>query len=409
MSFLNKNQTISLRGEDTMLVHLPVRDVLQLDGDDRIGQWYDLNRGFVWNKQKVQSLMSSLVEGIVIPQIYVSVNNRSMLNGVNPSAPTEVNGQTILNNILDDVGCEVKIVDGLQRTTSILEFVKTDSEYKTEPHLEVNGRNVGRMTFNELPADVQDKILNYKLAVVFYFGDDAGAETYFHRLNSGVSLTAAEYTNAYTTPVCNWIRARANVHSPNAEKFKSFICDRDRNSKLLRIPYGRRMVFDKVLKQAVTFSAHQAGVINGSGGVSKDAMVKLSKQTWENLNEVPTVQDAQVTVDLKGEVESIFAIIDDVVSGPRSITKVGGSLLLNLYMFLHDLAKNGETVSDPATFSREFFDAHEALYQKHSSDYNEIYELRTRRGHNRTELAERVSILKKYLVGKDIGVTPIAA
>lgn len=87
-----------------------------------------------------------------------------------------------------------EILDGQQRTMSICEYI--------EGNFSVPYNDMEALFFHNLPKDLQEKILNYKLMVYICEGTDSEKLDWFKTINiSGVPLNAQELRNAvYTGP-----------------------------------------------------------------------------------------------------------------------------------------------------------------------------------------------------------------
>lgn len=393
---------ISLSGSDVVKTIITIEDLLKIDNDDLIARWYELNRASVWKGGQSRLLVSSIFEGIDIPKIYFHVEDLSIRDGIENCLDIQEISKLILDNIFEN-SSKIKIMDGLQRTTSILEFA-TD-KIRTLDGLTVEGEKIGKLKFTELSEKFQDKYLDYPLDVVFYFGPAESAVAYFHRLNSGTPLSKTEYTNAYNTAICEWVRTKANVAYPKDDKFEVFHCDPEGKSKLLGLKGGNRMLFDEILKQCIAYSLGTAGVLDISSTRGNN-LDRLSKQTWTDLTEVPYQTDK--TFNLVGEVEGIFTMIDLICKGPKPQSRVGKSLVIDLYMLLHTLVKTNLnfTLVDSIKFSKEFFHAHQRLMASTDvrDNRNNTFQM-IERGGTFTELRIRLKAIVKELDGKDIGIT----
>ncbi len=124
-------------------------------------------RNPIWSIGQKCFLIDSLISGSPIPQVFINIRSK----GTGASRKTEY-----------------EVVDGQQRLRAILEFM--NDEYQlikmTERSYPVSGfykAHIGRK-YSELPADVQDTIWNYSLAVQELRGwSDQDIRALFRRLN----------------------------------------------------------------------------------------------------------------------------------------------------------------------------------------------------------------------------------
>lgn len=418
MSLLSKTTvvvkpTTKLDGENIVKVTLKIGDLLDLDQHNKIGKYYDIQRNDCWSSNKKKELITSILEGIDIPKFYFATEDAKIIDGIKKDMSHEQRGRIILANIYEDTDDEcMKLIDGLQRSTTIFQYASSN-EFQTAAGVECVGRYVGRLLFSELPSDVQEVILNYEIDMTIYCGSKEQAIEYFHRLNSGTPLNAAELSNAYNTPICNWTRQKANINSSNDSKFKAFITDDTGIMKLRNKKAGKRMTNDKVMKQAAAYTAIRHNILDASN-VGKDALEKLSKSNWQDLEAVPVINFPGKKFNLQLEIEKNFQWIDTILASPRKNTVVSDSLLLNLYMFISEIrmkaSENNQDVvlEDPIQFSKVFFNAHFEMYMKDSVDYDRTYEEFTRRGVSCTiknnELKTRVEKLVAKIGDKPLGI-----
>jgi len=99
--------------------------------------------------------------------------------------------------VRDDGGFE--IIDGQQRTISVCQYVKGDFSFQSD------FTNQDRLSFDNLPDDKQEKILNYKLTVYQCTGEDSERLDWFRTINiAGKPLTDQELKNAVYAG--SWVR-----------------------------------------------------------------------------------------------------------------------------------------------------------------------------------------------------------
>lgn len=92
------------------------------------------------------------------------------------------------------------ILDGKQRLTSLTEFIDGKFEIKGIEPVEIEGTlfNLKGLTFEKLPDELQDAILDYSLSMVYYvyLTNDEIAEM-FDLLNGGTPLSRQQKANAF--------------------------------------------------------------------------------------------------------------------------------------------------------------------------------------------------------------------
>jgi hypothetical protein len=414
LSTENERTPTSMSGKNILKTVLTIRDLVSFEKNNLFMPLGELNRKFVWDMPRQRLLISSIFEGIDIPKFYYGIEDMSMLSQLmndnnNFQKTTRKEAGAVLTDYLFVEGEpeSVLILDSTQRTLSLLRYV--NGNIRTLPDLIFNGRNIGKLKFSELPADVREAFLDYEIEVTFFFGAKDEQIEYFHRLNYGMPLNTVEFANAYNTVINDWIREKTNSTNPTV--LPVFAVGSDNKSKLLRMLNARGMKFQTCLSKCIAYSANRRGIFEHNS-VGKDALISLSKSTWPNLTSVPVLDVQNETVNLTGEVEEIFGHIANIVKSPKGGVKlenITDGLLLNLYMFLWGCLNRARTNNekleiDYLQFAKEFFPVHVSMYDKKSSGYRREYEENTRRGVHGSELKTRMDILNHALNGRNLGI-----
>ncbi len=113
----------------------PISDIRDWNQNRRLELRPDFQRNEVWSKAAQIMLIDTIIRGIPIPKIYIK------------SIMSEGNTYRI-------------VIDGQQRLTAILKFVQNEMPLG-KPY---EGEYVGKK-FNELPDDLQNEILRYKIDI----------------------------------------------------------------------------------------------------------------------------------------------------------------------------------------------------------------------------------------------------
>lgn len=113
----------------------PISDIRDWSSNKRLELRPDFQRNEVWSRAAQIMLIDTIIQGIPIPKIYI----KSVMN----------EGKTYRI-----------VIDGQQRLTSILKFVQNELPLK-KPYV---GDYQG-MIFEELPGDIQNEILRYKIDI----------------------------------------------------------------------------------------------------------------------------------------------------------------------------------------------------------------------------------------------------
>ncbi|MDK9933668.1 DUF262 domain-containing protein [Bifidobacterium catenulatum] len=134
-------------------------------------------RQFRWDQNRQSELIESLLLGIPVPNLFMATNS----NG--------------------DSGVQWEVVDGLQRTLTLLAFVGSDEQRNSAKidKLVLNGLEklplLNGLTYSQLPMDVAQSLLDrpVKVTVLNDKSDKRVRFDLFERLNTGgITLTAQE-------------------------------------------------------------------------------------------------------------------------------------------------------------------------------------------------------------------------
>ena len=113
----------------------------------------------------------------------------------------------------------LELLDGQQRVTTILDYIAGNF---TLGQLDaVCGCNVDGMRYTDLPVEVKDKILNYKLFAVVYVNitDEVASNMFVHVLNNTNVMNAQEKRNAVRGPLAEYIRNTARFNETRHDLF----------------------------------------------------------------------------------------------------------------------------------------------------------------------------------------------
>lgn len=113
----------------------PISDIRDWDNNNRLELKPDFQRNEVWSRAAQIMLIDTIIKGIPIPKIYI----KSVMH----------NGNTYR-----------VVIDGQQRLTAILKFVKNKLRL-SKPY---SGEYEGSL-FSDLPDEVQNEILRYKIDI----------------------------------------------------------------------------------------------------------------------------------------------------------------------------------------------------------------------------------------------------
>lgn len=293
--------------------------------DGHIDLQPDFQRDLVWNLQKKQSLIDTILREWQFPPVYLVVTKE---------------------------GEYLEVLDGQQRLNAIYEFMedKFPVNGKVEP-LDDAIQNLSGLKYSQLPKEVRLRFGRYSLRVC-ELHDYRKEEPYelFFRLNQGSVLTPAEKRNTLYGPVREQVRElvrKMESHNLSADRIgfnNSRLAYEDVASRLLyALEYKslERKITDQLLidlfrnNQGVSNEAvHQAEVAIDSLSQIVDRKAKLNK---------PTLFTWLLFFAMEKQNKKLFYHIDDLRGKVKS-----GELDNNLETFLIEIynEKSATSVND---------------------------------------------------------------
>lgn len=177
--------------ETRILKNIPIRKFIDSYAY-RIDLDADYQREVIWSRKQQLELLDSIVKDIDIPKIY-------------------------LVQVTDNKQFDYECIDGKQRMTTLLNFIKPDSSEKAPLTIEVLGKN---FTYEQLksrhPSIVKD-IDDYQLSFTIYkpFHDDGEfIRLIFRRLQLGVRLNSGELLKTRTGTIRDFIYKEIGNEGP---------------------------------------------------------------------------------------------------------------------------------------------------------------------------------------------------
>lgn len=285
----------------------------------------DFQRDLVWNLQKKQSLIDTILREWQFPPIFLVVPND---------------------------GDYLEVLDGQQRLNAIYEFMEDQfpANGKVEP-IDSAIFALDGLKYSQLPKDVQWRFERYSLRVceLYDYLEDEPYELFF-RLNQGSVLTPAEKRNTLYGPVREQVRElvlRMDFHKLSAERIGF------NNSRLAYQDVASRLVYalqNKSLEKKITDQL-LVELFRSGRGVS-DEVVRQAGAAIDTLSEVV---DRKVKLNkstlftwllffaIEGEKKRLFDYMNDLRGKVKS-----GVLDNHLHSFLMEIyqEKSATSVND---------------------------------------------------------------
>ena len=258
-------------------------------------------------------------------------------------------------------GIKYEIIDGQQRVTSILDFIK--GQYPLVDKLKAyNNTDVGNMTFADLEKNypkIYNHILDYRITVIWYEAlDDAMVSDLFVKvLNNQNNLNPQEIRNAIRGLISEWVRntARYEPH-PLFSRVTKTSKKNGSETKLEHIPslkLGGRMEVDEWLSQLIYM--YENGVKDGV--TSQKALTN-----WVQNSQLPgtwgSMDSPQFKKFNKNWNNFLDYCLNMVKSVPRDyVSKITPMNLQLLFLYAREIEVNrGFSIQNRKKFATAYFD-----------------------------------------------------
>jgi hypothetical protein len=166
-----------------------VKDLLDLKQENMLYPNPEYQRGQVWGKTQKKSLVDSVFRGYPIPLIYLHY---------------------ISKQVAGHQQVKYEVIDGQQRINALYEYregnfklfnptIQADADEAQFPHfIQTQSCPWGGQRFDELPPELQDRMLSTRLAIVLVTTDIPDeARDLFIRLQAGMPLNSQEKRDAW--------------------------------------------------------------------------------------------------------------------------------------------------------------------------------------------------------------------
>jgi len=228
-----------------------------------------VQRGLVWDQNRKSLLIHSMIEDYPIPPFYAakSENGYDMLDGKQRSDAISdfINNKYFLTNLPEiTVECITENEEG--------------EEIEESEQLDINGS-----LFENLPKDIQEKIITYSLTVYYFDGiTDEEINELFFRLNNGKPLSAIELTR---------------VKAKSLDKIKEI---------------GKHEIFTSTLTEKAINKYTNEDIV-----IKSWAMLNSETPNLETKNIRPLIENAEIT---EQEAQNLKTIYDKILEVYTTLT-----------------------------------------------------------------------------------------
>lgn len=321
-----------------------------------------VQRKFCWDENKQSLLIHSMLSCFPVPPLYC----KKALNE---------KGKPMLDAL-----------DGKQRCNSFYNFVMNGMVLKQIPEVVIENEETGEeelidisgYTFNELPEQLQDRLLTSQTIRVFQFEDitDDEVAELFYRLNNGKPLTTVELTRAKAL-------SRDKIISLGQHSiFKEAMSEKQIGS------YANE---DTVMKSLIALTQEKKS-FEGADVRKVTGELEITEHMMEELNKIYDrligAHDAIVPVDEEGNT------LDTVSKKDKKIAKrvYTRTHLISLVPITKRSLEEGVSLEDFAKYVYNFFDG-----SGNSTSISESYNSVVKQGSNKeSSVLKRLNALEEF-------------
>ncbi|BDV03395.1 MAG: hypothetical protein HPPSJP_1160 [Candidatus Hepatoplasma scabrum] len=201
---------------------------------------HEIQRNFIWNTKKQDLLISTLWENLPMPSVVIFSNHwfeKEFKDGEK-----------------DLRFKELKVLDGRQRLTTILNYINGKIDFKNSGKIPAVNKYEG-LKFNELDQKEQNEFKELRISVCYLYKNDNNVEedqnlyNIFERLNTGgINLNAQEVRmSIYPSELCKFLRSTQNeifYKKMYGEKHKLFSLNQEKRMGVLEFLTYLIMMFE---------------------------------------------------------------------------------------------------------------------------------------------------------------------
>ena len=182
-----------------------------------------------------------------------------------------------------------ELIDGQQRVTSIIDFIKPGG-FALPEGFKVGEYDLSGMTYKDLQAkggeyaEIADKIKSYEISTAFYEGltDQETSDLFVYKLNNTNNMNHQEMRNAILGAMTRWIRNVSRIaKSEGGDRHELFTTLIDTDKKVPYMKWFRLKVKDQRMERDQWLANLTYLALNGfkNGISSQDKVTKFYKET----------------------------------------------------------------------------------------------------------------------------------
>jgi hypothetical protein len=297
-------------------------------------------------------------------------------------------------------GFRFELVDGQQRITSIIDFVKGKYSLPNTDEFNLgNGIDVRGKKFEDLPSNIKTQILEYRISCLWYenLSDEQTADLFINVLNNTNAMKPQEIRNAVRGFISTLIRNTARFDERH-DLFERSISDGKNKKQTLKyfsngFTLGGRMEVDEWLSELIYMQDN--GYRNG---VSQNKHTQWITDVQATGGKYST--EAQFNEFNETMIQPLISFSYDVITNVPSELKYKLSPMLSQMLILYGLElKNKYGKIDIPTYNKKFFE----VYDKWSNTKDKLYanEIMWGTDKNGTQPGEQMEPFYKLFGGRN--------
>ena len=297
-------------------------------------------------------------------------------------------------------GFRFELVDGQQRITSIIDFVKGKYSLPNTDEFNLgNGIDVRGKKFEDLPSNIKTQILEYRISCLWYenLSDEQTADLFINVLNNTNAMKPQEIRNAVRGFISTLIRNTARFDERH-ELFERSISDGKTKKQTLKhfsngFPLSGRMEVDEWLSELIYMQDN--GYRNGVSQNRHTQWITDVQATGGKYSTQAQFNEFNATM-----IQPLISFSYDVITNVPSELKYKLSPMLSQMLILYGLElKNKYGKLEIPTYTRKFFD----VYDKWSNTKTKLYanEIMWGTDKNGTQPGEQMEPFNKLFGGRN--------
>lgn len=267
-------------------------------------------------------------------------------------------------------GFRFELVDGQQRITSIIDFVKGKYSLPNTPEFNLgNGIDVRGKKFEDLSLNIKTQILEYRISCLWYenLSNEQTADLFINILNNTNAMKPQEIRNAVRGYISTLIRNTARFDERH-DLFERSISDGKNKKQTIKhfsngFTLGGRMEVDEWLSELIYMQDN--GYRNG---VTQQKHTQWITDVQATRGKYST--EAEFNEFNEFTIQPLITFSYDTITSVPSELKYKLSPMLSQILILYGLElKNKYGKIDIPTYNKKFFE----LYDRWSNTTNKLY------------------------------------